>query len=467
MKAHTPLWWSLITTTCVLVPPAVGIAGAPQAAAAACPAANIVAVPGTTETAADANPQKPTGLLKEAIEPVKKVTKGKVASYYVPYPATIVSDDSKSIGYNNSRQAGVDNATRAIAAQAQKCPNTRYIITGYSQGAHAAGDLATLIGNGKSPIGPEKIIGVVLLADPAQAPQGEPTIGLSAPAIGFAGARPVGFGSLTDRVLSVCTPGDFYCNSPAQSPTLRLIGQLGSQLDSADPSGSAHQLLGLFIGTFLAPVSDAIAGFLSLLNSPNFVGNLVGAGQHMLASLVQQLGSSSPILQGIGTIISSVQAIVNAVNSRSFASIPGLVATAVRACTDIAGSVDSARNAVNDYGAGQNWSAVGTAVSRLQQAGFRNPAAIPNDTEKLFSVVSTALSSLMNALPSAQYPPMGSMYSQFTPNQVTGDLVSFARFLQGGAHTSYATTVMDNAGHTGTQIMSRWMLNQIQKLPTI
>ncbi|SKK36285.1 cutinase family protein [Mycobacteroides abscessus] len=444
----------------------IGLERIPVAAAAACPAATVIAIPGTTETSPGANPRIPTGLLKEAIEPLKRVYKSKVSSLYVPYPAAIMGDNGAGIGYNASRQTGVNNATATILDQSKKCPNTRFIITGYSQGAHAAGDLAAQIGAGRNSITPEKIIGVALLADPAQAPEGEPTIGLSAPGMGFAGVRPGGFGALASRTLAICTPGDFYCNIPSTSPTLRLIGQLGSQLDGSNPQ-SANQMMSLFIGTFLAPVSEAITGFLGLLNQPNFVGNLIGTGRNLLAALVQQIGAASPLLQGIGTIITSVQAIVNAVNSRNFAQIPGLVATAVRACTDIANNVQSTQDAVKDFNYGNDWSAVGTATGRLQQAAFARQAAIPDGTEKLFNLVSAAMHGLMSALPTSQYPTMGTMYSQFTPNQVTSDLISFAKFLQGGAHTSYNDAPIDQNGHTGTQVMTRFMANQISQLPTV
>jgi hypothetical protein len=48
---------------------------------------------------------------------------------------------------------------------------------------------------------------------------------------------------------------------------------------------------------------------------------------------------------------------------------------------------------------------------------------------------------------------------------VTTDLLAFARFLQGGAHTSYDHVPLDPQGHTGVQLVAKWMTNQIAQLP--
>lgn len=433
--------------------------------AASCPGAMVVAVPGTTETNPDANPRVPTGMLQKVIEPIKNAARPvRVVGMYVPYPADIIGGTANALGYNFSRRTGVENATKVIEDQSAKCPDTRFLITGYSQGAHVAGDLAALIGAQQSPVKPEKVIGVALLADPGQAPQGEATLGVTGPAVGFAGARPGGFGALADRVISICAPDDFYCNVPTQSPTIRLIGLLGSQIDSADPSNSARQVLSIAVGTFLAPVTAAVAGFTNMLSQPNFVANLITGGQRFVAALIQQAGSAGPILQGVGTVIAAIQGIITAVQSRAFVQIPGLVTTAVKTCADMAASIAATAPAVSDNASGQDWAAAGNAIGALQQAGADNQGAIADRTKSLFDVVTVGMNALMAAVPPQQFPALGSFYAQFTPQQVTSDLMAFARFLQGGAHTSYDHAPLDEAGHTGVQLMSKWMLNQIGQL---
>ncbi|MCV4656053.1 cutinase family protein, partial [Escherichia coli] len=57
--------------------------------------------------------------------------------------------------------------TRGLALQMlRRCPGTKIALTGYSQGADAAGDLASEIGTGLGPIRPGQVAGVVLFADP-------------------------------------------------------------------------------------------------------------------------------------------------------------------------------------------------------------------------------------------------------------------------------------------------------------
>jgi hypothetical protein len=382
----------------------------------------------------------------------------------VPYPAIIIGGASGGLGYNFSRRTGVDNATKLIEDQSTKCPDTRFLLTGYSQGAHVAGDLAALIGAQQSPVKPDKILGVALLSDPGQAPQGEPTLGVTGPAVGFAGARPGGFGALVDRVISVCAPDDFYCNVPTQSPTIRLIGLLGSQIDSADPSNSARQVLAIAVGTFLAPVTAAVAGFVDLLSQPNFVANLITGGQRFVAALIQQAGIAGPILQGVGTVVSAIQGILAAVQSRAFGQIPGLVATALKTCTDMTANIQATASAISENASGRDWAAAGNAIGALQQAGVDDQGAIAARTKSLFDVVTVGMNALMAAVPPQQFPALGAFYAQFTPQQVTSDLLAYARFLLGGAHTSYDHAPLDQAGHTGVQLMSKWMLNQIAQI---
>lgn len=292
-RIAVPLSATIATIAALLI----GTSGALAApvSAAACPDVTVVAVPGTTETNPKANPHVPTGMLGKVVEPVKKAARPRIVSgLFVPYPADIIGDAADAFGYSFSRRTGIENTTKVIEEQAQKCPKTRYLITGYSQGAEVAGDFGAAIGTGQSPIPADRILGVALLSDPAQAPQGEPTIGVTGPAVGFAGSRQGGFGALADRVLSVCAPDDFYCNVPTQSPTIRLIGLLGSQLDSADPTGSANRVLSIAVGTFLAPVSAVVDGFTTMLTQPNFAANLITGGERFLAALVDQAGCRLP-----------------------------------------------------------------------------------------------------------------------------------------------------------------------------
>jgi hypothetical protein len=98
-------------------------------------------------------------------------------------------------------------------------------------------------------------------------------------------------------------------------------------------------------------------------------------------------------------------------------------------------------------------------------AGIENRRAVPDRAQQLYTALTTATNALMAALPVRQFPALGPFYSQFSPQQVTTDLLAFARFLQGGAHTSYDHAPMDQQGHTGVQLVAKWMTNQIAHIP--
>ena len=58
----------------------------------------------------------------------------------------------------------------------------------------------------------------------------------------------------------------------------------------------------------------------------------------------------------------------------------------------------------------------------------------------------------------------GPTFSQFSATTVASALKHYADFIQGGFHENYATTPLDQSGHTGTQIVQRYFVNQINKL---
>jgi len=58
----------------------------------------------------------------------------------------------------------------------------------------------------------------------------------------------------------------------------------------------------------------------------------------------------------------------------------------------------------------------------------------------------------------------GPTFSQFSAATVASALKHYADFIQGGFHENYATTPLDQSGHTGTQIVQRYFVNQINKL---
>ena len=79
--------------------------------------------------------------------------------------------------YADSKSDGLSKAKDVLTEIAAKCSETKFTITGYSQGADIAGDLASEIGNSSGPVKAEQILAVGLLADPGAGTKGEAVIG--------------------------------------------------------------------------------------------------------------------------------------------------------------------------------------------------------------------------------------------------------------------------------------------------
>lgn len=305
-----------IATTPLVTAPVASAAEAGEAGK--CPAVHVVLVPGTSETTDWSDPNQDNhGYLSNLMTPVfSAVNKGftgdkgagfsdviandkstnaagsetngtdvpKMSRTYVPYHATaggawagmgVTPGKPKNFGdttsYEESVKGGVNEAEKVIEAVADKCPDTKIDLIGYSQGAEVASAVSRRIGSGKTSIDPEKIAGVMLFSDPTRAGK-TPAIAsgadrmsspagtdesaasqvlsnmskISTPAAGGISTDKTNvnnFGDLEDRVVSWCLPGDYVCGLPADSELTRKVVELVSKIDLADPV-EALQLLG-------------------------------------------------------------------------------------------------------------------------------------------------------------------------------------------------------------------------------
>lgn len=208
-----------------------------RAQPANCPDVQVVAVPGTWESNAADDPYHPTAnprsLMLNVTRPLQQQFDPLRADVYtVPYvaqfsnPIAIPPDGQES--YNNSRTAGTVATEDILTRRYAECPLTRYLLTGFSQGAVIAGDVAARIGAGNGPVPADLVLGVGLIADGRRDPTAAPTIGwpvagvgaelsltgLKVPGITMTGARPGGFGALADRTVEICAPSDGICDAP-------------------------------------------------------------------------------------------------------------------------------------------------------------------------------------------------------------------------------------------------------------
>ncbi|RDI48457.1 cutinase family protein [Nocardia mexicana] len=225
----------------------------PATQPAHCPDVQLLSIPGTWESNSGDDPENPSAnpasLMLNISNPVREqFPQERLDVYTVPYvaqfsnPIAIPPDGQQS--YNNSRSEGTRRATDELTSMAKECPLTSYVIAGFSQGAVIGGDLAAQIGAGKGPVSPDRVLGVMLIADgrrdfgSGQATEIGPNPpgvgaevalkGLTVPGISMTGPRQ-GFGKLADRTYTICAPGDLICDAPKQALNpLNMIPALGT-----------------------------------------------------------------------------------------------------------------------------------------------------------------------------------------------------------------------------------------------
>lgn len=209
------------------------VLGSGSAAADSCPSLYVVAIPGTWETGKEKKPQP--GMLAG----VTRNMPSSVDVDYVTYAATAFPWEGEV--YGNSKKEAVDNARGLITSMISSCPATKIAMVGYSQGADATGDLAAEIGTGAGAIRPEKIAAVGLISDPRRSPT-DIQVGPFAPGAGAGGPRVGGFGWISDRVRTICSPDDLYCSTAEDDFVTRLAGFLAQSSDANPANLWRYQL---------------------------------------------------------------------------------------------------------------------------------------------------------------------------------------------------------------------------------
>ena len=451
MTPHRRIATALLSAAAAL---ALTLPAAP-AAAASCPNIEAVAVPGTTQTNPNADPTRPVGVLGTILEPLKREPKITLATYYTPYPATIIGGTDGG-GYLASKNAGIDTTNAQLKAVAGRCPHTDFLLTGYSQGADIAGDIAAAIGHNKGAIPANRILAVGLVADPSQSPVDEPTIGLNQPGMGFAGVRTGGFGSLTQRdgILSVCAPLDYFCNLPQSDLVMRFIGHLGSHLDASDPAGSAQKLATIFMAGLVAPATQAITQILQLVSDPQLIPNLIQRGVVFARALAQQLFwlAGPQVAATAGDLLDTGTQIINLIHSRQWTAIPALITAIATKAT----AVGTALSQLRDKTTTLNTSGFANVGNGLAQPGQLN-------LSNLVTAVINAISVATGGIGTQSTGAFGPTFSQFTAGTVLAALKHFAEFIDGNFHSDYDTTPLDRGRHTGVQLVQRYFVNHLNQ----
>lgn len=181
--------------------------------------------------------------------PGQAVGEGSYAAVYIDYPANMSS-------YEDAVNIGVDNTETVMRTIAASCPDTKFAIVGYSEGADVARRVAMEVGNqevgedGYDIVDPASVVGVVILADAGREVGGGPFPGAenefrnpdgfdlayqsggnSAPGRGALPGTSGGFGALDGKVASFCSEGDLTCSAPDNIALLQLAVNVGRQLN--------------------------------------------------------------------------------------------------------------------------------------------------------------------------------------------------------------------------------------------
>ncbi|MDV7137093.1 cutinase family protein [Williamsia muralis] len=150
-----------------------GAAAGPVAAAPStpggCPTLYVLGVQGTGESSEGAPVDTDGGMLGSVMRPLLALAGSKVARAYVPYPAGFGGAvEGGKEPYAASVTTAMDRLSSMITQIADKCEDTDFAFAGYSQGAHAAANVAKQIGAGNGPIEADRVAGVALFGNPAR-----------------------------------------------------------------------------------------------------------------------------------------------------------------------------------------------------------------------------------------------------------------------------------------------------------
>ncbi|WP_423228102.1 cutinase family protein [Rhodococcoides navarretei] len=221
--------------------------------------------------------------------PIGKVDADSYAAVYVEYPADMAS-------YENAVQTGVTNSQTIMKSISASCPQTRFAIVGYSEGADVARRTAMEIGNQTVPqdgkygiIDPSQVVGVVILADAGRVAGEGPFPGADNPfsnpdgfdtkyqngntAIPGQGALPGtsgGFGALDGRVASFCSDGDLTCALPENTSLIHLAANVGRQVN-ADALQNEQLTPATGADLALAMGRIAVNAFNDIASQPNWM----------------------------------------------------------------------------------------------------------------------------------------------------------------------------------------------------
>ncbi|MFG3616457.1 cutinase family protein [Nocardia sp. NPDC047654] len=221
--------------------------------------------------------------------PADDVDPGAYAAVYIAYPANMST-------YEDAVNAGVANTEQVMREISAACPDTKFSIVGYSEGADVVRRVAMKIGHQEPGqdgaygiVDPDDVVGVVILADSGRSAGDGPFPGSKDPfgnPDGFDqqyqnGRNPVpgqgavqgtsgDFGALNGKIASFCSDGDLTCSAPQNISLLQLVVNVGRQLnvDALERDGLTPAT-GQDVAVVLGRI--ALAAFADIQSQPNWM----------------------------------------------------------------------------------------------------------------------------------------------------------------------------------------------------
>ncbi|KAF8068034.1 cutinase [Lyophyllum atratum] len=172
-----------------------------------CAAVHVITARASTEAPGE-------GIIGAVVDRIVSGSTQTVSREAIVYPATLTD-------YLNSEGQGVTAMKARLADKVSACPNTKIVLTGYSQGAHVTGDVlaakasGTANGESRNPscFGALLmwVVAAILMGDPGHV-QGESFQKGTANALNGLFPRPSGaLEGFASQLNSFCDIGDPYC----------------------------------------------------------------------------------------------------------------------------------------------------------------------------------------------------------------------------------------------------------------
>ncbi|EKT82141.1 hypothetical protein WSS_A13614 [Rhodococcus opacus M213] len=386
-----------------------------------CAATFNLLIPGTWETSENADPHQAVGILKPVADAITAAHGDRAEVYTLPYMARAFDNGHT---YADSKIDALTKAEAVLTDVASRCTNTKFTITGYSQGADAAGDLASQIGNDHGPVPADRVLAVGLLADPGAGTQGSAIVGPRTSGHGIADPRPQGMGTLSGRVASICDPGDLYCAiRKGDNP---LLGSLGSIL-SKTPSTNGDTS-----NTGDTSKVDGNTQLATALTSDFSSADLPALGEGVTA-LSQQLSQPNVNVGSVAATASSI--------AKTLAPMADLIdsgaahaATGQLAAAPVGSPEHSASQVLSKAGASDLSAALTTVTTiadtagKLAESGTSTMAATSGDAAQLSAAATTLGGQVapLTSVPADALASASTVLSVLKPATVVGQVLNVA-----------------------------------------